>query len=493
MKIELTSATPQFLNDLGDVVRLFYGAESAVYAPAEEACEGKLTHTHAVEDGQYVESCVLTLGDETFSQEQRLPVPLNGDALEEKRVLKRAIKLCAYALLRTCSGVRPPWGALTGVRPTRLMYAMLDKGFDIEQAAREMQAVYDVSEEKAALLGEIIREQDGLLVRNAGVADIYVGIPFCTTRCSYCSFSSGELGDGRAVEPYLSALFAEIRAARVLMDEAGLSLRALYVGGGTPTSLNEAQLARLMEAINASFPHAQEFTVEAGRPDTLNRAKLHTLKAAGVTRISVNPQTMNDQTLARIGRAHSAKDVLDAFFMAREAGFDDINMDVICGLPGEDAADFARTLDALTPLSPESLTVHTLAIKHSSKLHEALATGKIAAQDDAHVRRMVDMGLTAAHAMGMRAYYLYRQKYMAGSHENVGYAKLGHACRYNIDIMEETTSILALGAGAISKRVDPDAQKRIERAPNVSNIEQYTARVQEMIARKRAIFLGEKA
>lgn len=488
MKIELTSTTPQFLNDIGDVVRLFYGAESALYAPAAEACEGQLVHRHAEENGRYVENCVLTLAGETYAHTQKIDIPASGGALEEKRVLKRAVKLCVYAILRQCSGVQPPWGALTGVRPTRLMYAMLEKGMEPAEAAREMRRVYDIAPEKAALMEEIIREQDGLITRDARTADLYVGIPFCTTRCSYCSFSSGELGDGRKVEPYLAALFEEIRAARRLMDEAGLSLRAIYVGGGTPTSLNAGQLARLTEAINASFPGAQEFTVEAGRPDTISREKLRTLKAAGVTRISVNPQTMNDATLARIGRAHSARDVLDAFAMAREEGFTSINMDVICGLPGEDTADFVRTLEAIAPLAPESLTVHTLAIKHSSKLHEAIVTGKAATQDDAHVRRMVDQGLAAAHAMDMRAYYLYRQKYMAGSHENVGYAKHGHACRYNIDIMEETTSILALGAGAISKRVRPDAQLRIERAPNVSNIEQYTARVQEMIARKRAVF-----
>ena len=316
---------------------------------------------------------------------------------------------------------------------------------------------------------------------------MYVGIPFCTTRCAYCSFSSGEIGDGHLVEPYLAALEREIDAARALMDEAGLRMRALYVGGGTPTSLDARQLARLLCRLQRAFPGATEWTVEAGRPDTLDEEKLRVLRDFPVGRISINPQTMNDATLQRIGRAHTAQDILSAYALARRIGFDHINMDLIAALPGETPADFERTLAKIRSLAPESLTVHTLAVKRSSRLHEQ----SYRPTETDTVQKMVERGLEAAHDMGMRAYYLYRQKYMAGNLENVGYALPGHACTYNIDIMEETTSILALGAGGISKRVQDDAEKRIRRAPNVQNIEQYTARVNEMIERKRALFLKD--
>ncbi len=234
------------------------------------------------------------------------------------------------------------------------------------------------------------------------------------------------------------------------------------------------------------FPNACEYTVEAGRPDTITPAKLQAIKAAGVGRISINPQTMNDRTLQIIGRGHTAQQVVEAYAMAREAGIRHINMDVIAGLPGENLDDFARTMDAARSLRPESLTVHTLAIKRSSRMsleHAPLPDGDTAAQ-------MVRLGADTAHDLGMHAYYLYRQKYMAGNQENVGYALPGHACQYNVDIMEETSHILAMGAGAIAKRVYEEEGK-IGRAPNVYNIEQYIARVDEMIRRKQELFLGE--
>ncbi|MBR4080592.1 MAG: coproporphyrinogen dehydrogenase HemZ, partial [Clostridia bacterium] len=301
------------------------------------------------------------------------------------------------------------------------------------------------------------------------------------------SFSSGEIGRGKLVEPYLAALFREMEAGAALMRRAGKRLRALYIGGGTPTSLNEDQFARLLDRTMTLFPGAVEYTVEAGRPDTITPGKLRTVRAAGVGRISINPQTMVDRTLQVIGRAHTAAQVEEAYAMARAEGLHHINMDVIAGLPGESLADFAVTMEAAQRLRPESLTVHTLAIKRSSRLHfenAPLPDGDTAAA-------MVAMGEATARGMGMRPYYLYRQKYMAGNQENVGYALPGHACQYNVDIMEETTHILALGAGGISKRVYPE-EGHIGRAPNVSNIEQYIDRVDEMILRKQELFAQEE-
>ena len=322
--------------------------------------------------------------------------------------------------------------------------------------------------------------------RRARACDVYIGIPFCTTRCAYCSFSSGEIGDGRLVEPYLAALLHEIEACAEMAREMGLHIRVGYIGGGTPSSLTTPQLDRLLAHVERHFGVLAEFTVEAGRPDTLDAQKLRMLRDHPVTRISINPQTMNDATLARIGRAHTAKQTVEAYELARSIGFDDINMDVIAALPGEDYAMFAHTLAEIRRLRPESLTVHTLAIKRSSRLHEEKY-----AQAEQDVARMVALGRQTAHDMGMRAYYLYRQKYMAENLENVGYALPGRFCRYNIDNMEETTSILALGAGGISKCVMREEEK-ILRAPNIANIEQYIGRVDEMIERKRIVF-AEKA
>ena len=336
------------------------------------------------------------------------------------------------------------------------------------------------------MLDEIITAQEGLVVRPQNACDLYIGIPFCTTRCAYCSFSSGEIGDGRLVEPYLNALFREVDLCSDMAREMGLDIRVGYIGGGTPSSLTTAQLDRLLTHMEKRFGRFEEMTVEAGRPDTLDREKLAMLRSHPVTRISINPQTMNDRTLEVIGRAHTAKQTIDCYEMARSLGFDDINMDVIAALPGEDYGMFEHTLDEIERLAPDSLTVHTLAIKRSTRLHEQKYQ-----QTESDVARMVALGRETAHDMGMRAYYLYRQKYMAQNLENVGYAKPESICRYNIDNMEETTSVLALGAGGISKCVMRQEEK-ILRAPNIANIEQYIERVDEMVERKRAAF-AEKA
>ena len=471
------------MNDIADVVRLFYGEGAAV--TMQEAHDAVLKHTHALEDGAWIERFSLS-GDPDAA------VSLRGEAvtcggLEEKRQLKRLIKRCCYQLFKRVTGRRPAWGSLTGIRPTRLYYQQMESGKNREEAREALAGLFDLSDEKLDLLDEIIDAQDGLIHRPQNACDLYIGIPFCTTRCAYCSFSSGEIGNGKLVEPYLAALCHEIDLCADMAKEMELDIRVGYIGGGTPSSLSTPQLDRLLDHMHARFGKLQELTVEAGRPDTLDREKLSMLRSHPVTRISINPQTMNDETLRVIGRAHTAQQTIDCYQMAREIGFDDINMDVIAALPGENYAMFAHTLDVIRDLDPESLTVHTLAIKRSSKLHEQKYQ-----QTEEDAQRMVALGRETAHAMGMRAYYLYRQKYMAQNLENVGYAKPKNICRYNIDNMEETTSVLALGAGAISKSVMRQEEK-ILRAPNIANIEQYIARVDEMVERKREAFMEKAA
>ncbi len=473
--IKLITNLPEFFGDISETLRLFLGQVEI----SMEAGDVIVEHIHREENGSWHESFSM----QGTAYEHTAPIVRGG--LAEKRMLKRAVKTACFLMLREKTGMVPPWGSLTGIRPTRILYELLAEGLDEDTAVKELSRRFYVSEEKAELLRDIIHMQQGLIDAPENEYDLYIGIPFCTTRCTYCSFASGELGSGKLVEPYLEALMQEIRLSAELMNASGLKLRAAYMGGGTPTALTASQLDRLLDEAQKYFPNAREWTVEAGRPDTIDRGKLTVMKEHDITRISVNPQTFSDRTLRVIGRAHTTQDTLDAYQLAREMGFNHINMDLICALPGESKADFERTLDITTSLDPESITVHTLAIKRSSRLHEQ-GYEQIGAEA---AGEMVSFARNRLRECGYKPYYLYRQKYMAGNLENVGYAKEKHACLYNIDNMEETTRILALGAGAITKWIY-SRERRIERAPNVRNIEQYIARVAEMVERKRILVEG---
>lgn len=481
--IRLQTDTPQFFSDLGDVLRLFYGDVAVSMSDGDVLFE----HRFAERDGQWIDTWA------SQGHQYALAGPaLKGSPLEVKRLRKRQVKSALYGLLKQLTGMHPPWGSLTGIRPTRLIYEAMEAGMSLEDAEQSVIAAFDVTPDRAGLLADIVRMQQGLREAPEDRFDLYIGIPFCRTRCSYCSFASGELGDGRRVEPYVTALLREIGLSRALMDEAGMRLRAGYVGGGTPTAIPCKDLERILAAAQRAFPDAVEWTVEAGRPDTIDGEKLRMLKDLGVTRISVNPQTFSDDTLRRVGRAHTGQDTIAAYELARSLGFDDINMDVIAALPGETVADFAHTLDVIGRLAPDSVTVHSLAIKRSSRLHEQLVVagagyGQIEASQRAE--EMIALARRRLTDQGWRPYYLYRQKYMAGNLENVGYARPGKACLYNIGNMEETVSVLALGAGAITKWLFSDHSLRIERAPNVRNIDEYIARVDEMVRRKRGVIL----
>ena len=477
---------PGFFSDLGDVLRLFYGDVAVSLTEGDTVFEHRFTDA----DGLWTDAWASQGRRSVLSRPA-----FDGAPLAVKRLRKRQVKQALYDLLKDLTGMRPPWGSLTGIRPTRLLYEAMEAGMGLEDAVAWVEDAFDVSLDKARLLGDIARMQAGLREAPPDCFDLYVGIPFCKTRCSYCSFSSGEIGDGSLVEPYVRALLREIELCRALMAEAGMRLRAGYVGGGTPTAISRSDLERVLAAAQAAFPGAVEWTVEAGRPDTIDADKLRMLRDRGVTRISVNPQTFSDDTLRRIGRAHTGRETVDAYRLARDLGFDDINMDIIAALPGEGVADFAHTLRVVRDLAPDSVTVHSLAVKRSSRLHEQLAVagngyGQVSREGAAE---MIDMARTELTAGGWRPYYLYRQKYMAGNLENVGYARPGKACLYNIGNMEETVSVLALGAGAITKWLfDPRSRDlRIERAPNVRNIGEYISRVDEMAARKRAVILQE--
>ena len=476
---ELTAALETIRPELMNVTRLFGLPESVWDEPVR----------YRMDTEETPEKYIITFTDGTDSATGEAEIPSDPDlrvqALHRRRAARRLCKQTLYDLCRKTTGIHPPWGSMTGVRPTHLMLEALAEGLTPEEAVNRMVNRFDVLRPKAELLAEIALTQRKLPAPGDQWMDVYIGIPFCTTRCAYCSFSSGEIGNGRLVPPYMDALEKEIRGCAEILKRSGRSLRALYVGGGTPTALPENDFRRLMNLIAECFPGALEYTVEAGRPDTITRDKLRAILGAGVSRISINPQTMNDRTLRIIGRAHTAAQVIDAYTLAREEGIPHINMDVIAGLPGENEDDFARTMEAARALRPESLTVHTLAIKRSSRMsleNAPLPDGEMTA-------RMVAMGMETARTLGLVPYYMYRQKYMAGNLENTGYALPGHACLYNVDMMEETSHILALGAGGISKRIWED-EGHITRAPNVANIHDYITRIDEMINRKKDLFLS---
>ncbi len=490
VNIALYTPVEELFNDFCDVLKLFFAVDGFEVNPSEDGEAEPLWHTYLEHEDGMAETG-FRFREREIRREARLSAPTDfADPrrfqVTRKRIRKRLCKSALYELLKEITGVRPPWGSLTGIRPTRLFYERLAEGMSMNEAVLAMRSMFDVSAEKAEMLKEIVLEQRKLPAPSENEADVYISVPFCRTRCAYCSFPGEAVGKGKLIEPYLQALLWEMAEGARLLEQSGRRLRALYVGGGTPSALSEDDFARLLDETLRLFPNAREYTVEAGRPDTITREKLRTLKRLGIGRVSINPQTMNDKTLRAIGRDHTARQTEEAFFLARELGFEDINMDVIAGLPGEEAYDFAHTMEAVRRLSPDSLTVHTLAIKRSSRLNlerAPLPDGRVAAE-------MVRLGEETAAALGLRPYYLYRQKYMAGQQQNVGYARAGAACLYNVDIMEENTSILAMGAGAISKRVYPDRELRIVRAPNVTNVSVYIDRVMEMARRKKELFLG---
>ena len=390
-------------------------------------------------------------------------------------------------ILKSLTGKHLPWGTLTGIRPTKIAMTKLEEGKSEQEIFDYMKKTYFTSDEKINLSIEIAMRERKLLsaIDYKNGYSLYVGIPFCPTTCLYCSFTSYPIGrwQGRT-QLYLDALYREMDY--VAEKKRGCTLDTVYFGGGTPTSLSAEDLDRLITKLKAAFDFSavQEFTVEAGRPDSITREKLEVLKKHGVTRISINPQTMKEETLKLIGRRHTVEDVREKFHLAREAGFDNINMDLIIGLPEEDISDVHATMEAVKELAPDSVTVHSLAIKRAARLNtmkEVYKDLKIT-----NTQEMIDLTARYAREMGLEPYYLYRQKNMAGNFENVGYAAPGKACIYNVLIMEEQQTIIGCGAGTTTKRLFPE-ENRIERAENVKDVEQYIARVDEMIERKERL------
>lgn len=493
---------PGFEYDIHSLVKAFY-PEQKVSVTAEEKVYDEpeiwSMQIFYLKDRMQItwQECLYGDTDGTLPEQRRELPPRTFPVDFSNRVqTKNLLKQNLYQMLAAYTRTELPWGTLTGIRPTKIPMKMLEEGKSRETIAAYMRETYFASEEKIALAIAIAERELALLskIDYENGYSLYIGIPFCPTTCLYCSFTSYPLASWRKrVDEYLDALEKEIDFVAVRF--AGKHLNTIYIGGGTPTTLEPYQLDRLIRKIKCSFDLSDclEFTVEAGRPDSITKEKLEVLRRHGISRISINPQTMKDETLRLIGRHHTVAQTVESFQLARELGFDDINMDLIMGLPGEELADVQRTMEELKKLNPDNITVHSLALKRAARLHMF--------KDDYKDYKMVNtqehMDLTAAYAkeMGLEPYYLYRQKSMAGNLENVGYAARGKAGIYNILIMEEKQTIMALGAGATTKFVIPQKQDgkdgtdvcgsfKIERVENVKDVENYLLRVDEMIERK---------
>ena len=409
---------------------------------------------------------VLTREGRRWTAAARAPVPApDAGRVERDRVLQRVVKNAFYRAGVQALGREPPWGGLTGVRPVKLPTRALEQGATRRQADRLLRDLYRVSAPRRALALDCA--QATLAAKRTLAPEdvsLYVGIPFCPTRCAYCSFVSADVGRTFSLmEPYVDALCREIAAAGAAVRRGGRRIKSVYIGGGTPTTLSPALLDRLMGALEGAFDLSAcaEYTVEAGRPDTITAEKLSVLRERGCTRVSVNPQSMDDRVLAAIGRAHSAADILQAWDLVRRAGFPYANMDLIAGLPTDTPEGFRASLDQVLSLGPENVTVHTLALKKGSRL-TLEKNGALPAPEQ--VSAMLDYAWGALRAAGYAPYYLYRQKYMSGGFENVGWCRPGAESLYNICMMEELHTILSLGSGGVTKVIDPRAGSLVRQA-----------------------------
>ena len=492
--IEVTLNKPEFEYDIHSLIKAFFPAEYVGVSAEKKQYEEPVTAKMHIEYGedaiqirwrqkvQIPEASELADTDDGTWVTREFPVNF-ADRADTKNRLKQNL----YELLSDETGKKLPWGTLTGIRPTKIPMKFLEEGKSREEIRSYMKETYFTSDEKIELSIDIAERELALLsgIDYENGYSLYIGIPFCPTTCLYCSFTSYPLASwAKRVDSYLDALEKEIDFVAVKFGRKHLN--SIYIGGGTPTTLEPYQLDRLIRKIKCSFDLSDclEFTVEAGRPDSITREKLEVLRKNGISRISINPQTMKQETLKLIGRHHTVEQTIESFHMARELGFDNINMDLIMGLPEETLDDVHRTMEQIAELAPDNLTVHSLALKRAARLNMF--------KEDYKNYKMVNtqehMDLVAGYAkeMGLAPYYLYRQKGMAGNLENVGYAAPRKAGVYNVLIMEEKQTIIACGAGSISKSVYPDG--RIERCENVKDVALYIERIDEMIDRKQRLF-----
>ncbi len=464
------------------IVKLFFFVEKFGYLFEEYPQDGDFCIIkRTVSENGYTLSVSVKIGDSTDSSE----TAKKGDFRDKEDEAELCTML--FFLLKSLTGIDPPWGSMTGIRPVKKVNELLQKGADKQAVFKNLKERYSVSEEKLELAYlTAVTQAEALKSLDKRSYSLYISIPFCPSRCSYCSFVSHSIeshGARKLLPEYTEKLCGELADISAIAKETGLRLDTVYIGGGTPTALSEEQLQAVMTAVQKNFDISKirEYTVEAGRSDTITEKKLEIIRDFGATRISVNPQTMNNGVLKAIGRRHTAEDFINAFNAARRIGFDNINTDVIAGLPTDTPESFERTIEALCGLDPESITIHTLTLKRSAALFRAENK-----ELDGRTGEMVSFGQKTLLERGYLPYYLYRQKNTSENLENVGFAKAGRECLYNIYIMEETQTILAAGAGGSTKLVD-NSTGRIERLFNYKYPYEYISRYDKMSERKNSI------
>ena len=444
-------------NELLDVVRLFESRPLCV------------THSFRYAEGIFYNDFDVDGEKRRFSEAAQ-----PKDEVEYKRFERRFAKLGLYEILSEKYARKMPWGALTGIRPTKLAYTEKEAGRDFVSLFRKI----GVEEENIALVSEVLKTQEGIYEKKDGNSDLFVSLPFCPTKCSYCSFITAPIDKTRAFLPdYLDCLERELAACGELIG----NLRSVYIGGGTPFVLDPPDLERVLKGVAAVRTNGCEYTVEAGRPDVFTEEKLRLLKEYGVTRICVNPQSFSDATLARIGRKHTAADLYRAFEMSAKYGFD-VNADLIAGLTGESLEEFVFSVKEAVKTGAENITVHCLCLKSGAKLKEECAY-----LENPLVSSMVSASREILRNAGYLPYYMYRQKYQVGNNENVGWTRPGKACVYNVDIMEEVADNPAAGANAVSKKVT-NGRNRIERFASPKDLKTYIGKIDEIIAKKKSFF-----
>lgn len=480
--IDIQITPSNFEYDIQSLVQAFYPGHSfKINSNVETAFRRVIIK---FEEG---ELSVTLMNPSDILNKQILPwnfVDFGTSRREQKNILKN----CLYKIFSNDTGIELPWGNLTGIRPVKIVGMLSEQGMNETQIREEMKTTYLVSDEKLDLAIEISKREKALLsgMNYREGYSLYIGIPFCPTTCLYCSFTSFPISlYKKKVDAYVDALIKEIKFLGEKLR--GRELNTVYIGGGTPTTLEPEQLYKLITALkdNFDFTTVKEFTVEAGRPDSITREKLEVLQKQKVSRISINPQTMHQKTLDLIGRKHTVEQLKQAFYLARECGFDNINMDFIVGLPGETEDMVRYSMEETRKLNPDGITIHSLALKRAARLNrEKDDYQKMYMKNDSHLMKITE---EYAEKMGMKPYYLYRQKNMSGNQENVGYSIEGCEGLYNILMMGDFQDVFAVGAGAVTKLLSED-RRQGKRIDTVKNVDQYIGRIDEMIDRKRKIF-----
>lgn len=479
--------------DLEELIKVFFPGREIIIIDDESQYSGRgvLIISQLIEENNELIALTQFYIDNTLADEYREDIRrIEVYDKSPNKDVKIGIKKSLYNLLISKSQLEIPWGILTGIRPVKIVHDLLDKNIHEQEIINVLTNEYKLDMQKTMLILDIAkRQRQYIYPLDDNRFSLYIGIPFCPTRCLYCSFPALPVGRyGGYIDEYTSKVIYEIDKISNLMK--GKKIHTVYIGGGTPTAIPIKSLERIINAIYSKFNHSdiEEFTVEAGRPDTITKEYLTMLNENLIKRISINPQTMNDKTLHLIGRNHQSEDIVRTFYLAKEIGFDVINMDLIVGLPGEDVDDINSTLKKIEVLNPENLTVHTLSVKRGSKFKETIKQFSI--QSQSTIASMLESTNHYSKNMDMIPYYLYRQKQILGNYENIGYSKPGMECIYNILMMEEKQTIIAAGMGSVSK-IFFSKENRIERIPNFKDLREYFNRIDELILKKEKLLKGE--